>query len=164
MSITNIILLLMIIIYSIPIIHIYYNFKNQQSISSIMSGSNSQLLIHFPIFILCCLSITYEYLKRDCYISLLIIGFLIFALLGIVNTDESMISHYIFAYIVTTSILIYMYFHRSFSNLSYLLFYSQIYIGIQLVENLSYSKCILIEETLFLLNFAIFYLIVSSYE
>jgi len=106
---------------------------------------------------MCFLAITHEYL-RMCIYSLGIMGSLIFGLLGVINTDENMISHYVFATIVCISIMLFMMIHRCSSNLCCLLFWMNVYFGIKLCLNLIKSLPILFEETAFLLTFAIYYI------
>lgn len=174
------ILMTMAIVYTIPIIYIsYIQFRIENaklatpsseprggdygSISTIMSSAHSEFYIKKPIFVMCFLAITYEYL-RICIYSLGIMSSLIFGLLGVINTDESMISHYVFATIVCISIMVFMMVHRFSSNLCCLLFCINVYFGIKLCLNLIQSLPILFEETAFLLNFAIYYISLHCIE
>lgn len=159
----NILLILMIIVYLIPINYIYYNFKLEKSLCSIITNSKYKTQIFFYMLIMGIITILYE-VERNDNKSLLIIILLLIGIYGIITTKRKSFIHYIFSAIVFFSILVFMalYCWRKNNIILYLLGILEILILISIRKNINGN--IFYQEAAFVINFAIFYIYLHYIE
>ena len=153
----NILLGLMIMVYLIPIIYVYCNFRDNKSVSSIICDDKCRGNILFFMGIMGLLTIIYELERKDNVTFLLIISLLV-GIYGVMRTEESGKIHYIYAGIVFLSIFVFMA-RNCWQNgcfFLYFLLFIQFLMLISTIINI--NNDIFYQEVLFLLNFAIFYL------
>lgn len=168
---SNFLLSMMLLSYSIPIIYVYrnYSYKNE-SVSSIITSDECQRLILVGMIIMGIFTVLYE-LNRNIvnicakrYSIISIFGVLI-GIYGVILIKEEKVIHYIFASLVFLSIIGFMFTHcwynfcNNFLNFS---FYIQIvFTGILvfiMCKMCSICNNILFCEVFLILNFAIYYL------
>jgi len=153
----NILLGLMIMVYLIPIIYVYCNFRDNKSVSSIICDDKCRGNILFFMGIMGLLTIIYELERKDNITFLLIISLLV-GIYGVMRTEESGKIHYIYAGIVFLSIFVFMArncWQNGFFFLYFLLFL-QFLMLISTIINI--NNDIFYQEVIFIVNFAIFYL------
>ena len=158
----DLLLFLMSVFYIMPIAYVYINYDNNHSISSIISQDNSKYIILFFMILMGAATILYEYKRNDIY-SLIIISILLISIYVLLYFSEGHILHYIFASIAFISILLFMLRHCNREcNLNcyilHLLLLIQILLLLLLLSLIINKKdSIFLYESIYLLNFAIFY-------
>ena len=153
----NILLGLMIMVYLIPIIYVYYYFKDNKSVSSIICDDKCRGNILFFMGIMGLITIIYELERKD-NITLLLILSLLIGIYGVIKTEESCKIHYIFAGIVFLSIFAFMA-RNCWKNgcfFLYFLLFLQLLMIISTIINI--NNDIFYQEVIFIVNFAFFYL------
>jgi hypothetical protein len=166
MLIKNILLLLMLISYIIPIIYVKIFFNMDDSISAIISnekngGVNKIVLI--PMIFMGIFTILYE-INRNDIISLIIILFLLTGIMGVIFINIQNILHYFYAFIVFISIIGFMIYHTLMikSNILFNMVYMNLllmdYIIIKINDNIFYY------EVLYILIFGAFYILLHFYK
>ena len=136
------------------------NYKNNTSLSNILCDEKCCFKIIKFFFIMCIFIILYEINRSDIF-SLVIIILLICNIYGIIKIDETYLLHYVLTFFIFVLILLFTYYHNNLFNsliLKYL-FYTQCIIGFSNIILLYNINVFLINETLYLLNFAIFYIV-----
>jgi hypothetical protein len=164
-NITNdFLLFLMLSFYLLPIIYVYIYYDNNPSISNIISNDNSKYIILFFMILMGITTILYEYKRNDIY-SIIIISILLVSIYILIYFTEDHILHYIFASIAFITILLFMIRHccRECNQNCYIL-YMLLFIQILLLLLLIINKddTIFLYETLYLLNFAMFYFYIHN--
>lgn len=153
----NFLFTFMFICYSIPIIYIFLYYKNNKSISHIISNGTTNNTVLYPMIFMFIFTIMYE-VKRNNLLSLIIIIFLIIGIIGVIFIDKYM--HYIYAYIVFLSIILFMIYHTIIiytNNILYNLVYINSLVALNIIEN--NNNDIFIQEILYIGIFALFYTI-----
>ena len=154
----NILLLFIVLLYSVPIILVYYNYQYNNSVSNIICNNNCKNYILIFMFLMGLATLLYEFERNDKYRTL-IICILLIGIYGLIFINETYNIHYYFAFIVFISILFFMIRHCYLTDcniiLSSSLFLEIItlfYIIINIDENIFYG------EIIYILNFAFYYL------
>ena len=156
----DILLLLILITYIIPIFYVFNEYKNNPSISNIICDDKNKYIIFFSMVIMGFFTILYE-LNRSST-SLICIILLLFGICGVIFIYESLIVHYFFALIVFSSIMYFMYYYCKCINdfMLHFTFMLQINFIMLIVSNLGNN---FFGEVFFILNFAAFYLLLHFY-
>ena len=160
MTYRNILLTLMIICYLFPMYYVYYNFTNNNSVSNIICDEKCKQNILIFMVLMGIATILYEIERKDIYSQILILILLI-GIYGLVYIDETYTAHYIFAFQVFISILLFMIRHtinhttKQYPILNILTLF-QIVLLILIVINI--QKDIFYEEVAYILNFALYYI------
>ena len=157
----NILFTLMFLCYLIPILCILIYYNNDDSISHIISNKTINNIILFSMMFMFIFTIIYE-IKRNNIISLIIILFLIIGIIGVIFINVNEYMHYVYAYIVFISIIIFMIFHTLIiykNNILYNLVYINLDISNEIIQNINNSNNIFIQEALFIGIFGLFYII-----
>lgn len=159
--ISNFLLVMMFLSYSIPISYIYrnYTYKNQ-SISSLIGSDECKRFILVGMIIMGTFTVLYE-LNRKCISSVIsIIGVLI-GIYGVILVKEDRNIHYVFAVLVFISIISFMGIHCWFNFcdnfLNFSLYVQILFLGVLLfsmVKDMNIFFC----ESFLIINFAIYYL------
>jgi hypothetical protein len=160
----NFLLFLMLSFYLFPIIYVYMYYDNNPSISNIISNDDSKYIILFFMILMGITTILYEYKRNDIY-SIVIISILLVSIYILIYFTEDHIFHYIFASIAFISILLFMIRHcRRECNQNCYILYMLLFIQVLLLLLLIINKddTIFLYETLYLLNFAIFYFYIHN--
>ena len=158
----NILLFGMILLYLLAIICVYdYSINNNYSISDVLKKCNYDVII--IMFLMGLLTIIYEYYlinNKKTLSSFITIIFLLFGLYGLLLIDNNYLIHYVFAFIVFISILLYMIFNCHIYNCYKLkiLLILELVISIFMLYN--FDKEIFYQEVLLLIIFAIYFFIV----
>jgi len=155
-------LFLIILVYIIPIIMVYIQSKeNTNSVSSIICNQN--IIFYLFIILFCFLCIIYEINRNDimscCYVVIIIIG-----ICGVIFTKEGTVIHNIIASIVFITIICFMTHHSNDSELLQFLLFIQIVIIIIVAKEHYENKKIFGNESLLIINFAIFYIYLHFIE
>jgi hypothetical protein len=161
---SDFLLFLMLSFYLFPIIYVYMYYDDNPSISNIISNDDSKYIILFFMILMGITTILYEYKRNDIY-SIIIISILLISIYILIYFTEEHILHYIFASIAFISILLFMirHCHRECNQncyILYILLYIQVLLLLLLITNK--DNTIFIYETLYLLNFAIFYFYIHN--
>lgn len=160
----DLLLFLMSLFYIIPVAYVYIYYDNNSSISSIISEDNSKYFILFFMILMGTATILYE-CKRDDVYSLVIISILLVSIYILLYFPEGHILHYIFASIAFISILLFMIRHSNREcyqecYVLHILLLIQMLLLILLIINIDDN--IFLYESIYLLNFAIFYFYIHS--
>jgi len=160
----DLLLFLMSLFYIIPVAYVYIYYDKNSSISSIISEDNSKYFILFFMILMGTATILYEY-KRDDVYSLAIISILLVSIYILLYFPEGHILHYIFASIAFISILLFMIRHSNREcyqecYVLHILLLIQMLLLILLIINIDDN--IFLYESIYLLNFAIFYFYIHS--
>uniref|UniRef100_A0A6C0I153 Uncharacterized protein n=1 Tax=viral metagenome TaxID=1070528 RepID=A0A6C0I153_9ZZZZ len=154
----NVLLIIMIFCYLLPIYYVYYNYNSNNSVSNIICDDNCKNYILFFMFLMGIATLLYEVERNDNY-SQILICILLIGIYGLINVNETHIIHYIFAFLVFMAILLFMIRHCYLTNcdsiLSFSLFLEIValfHIIININENIFYG------EIFYILNFAFYYL------
>jgi hypothetical protein len=177
----HILLALMLSFYIIPIAYVYYTYNNNnnesKSISSILTSQDLVLLTiqtrHFIavcMFIMAVFTIIYEFQRcvkhmKSSWWSLFTIVILLIGIFGVIYIPETNSIHYIFAGVVFLSIIGFMtghtihrdVFHGHVDNFRILLYTQFLFMVITIIGVIQDAPILTI-ESIFLLNFAVFYL------
>ena len=155
----NILLLLMIISYIIPIIIVFLNFKKEnKSISRIITNSDHSCLILICMILMGFFTLLYEYYRENrITLSFIFIISLLIGIYGVILINVEIKIHYIFAAIVFISILGFMIEHCCLTknNLLIVILILQILFSIMIF---TFKKQFLAFEALIIANFAVFFL------
>lgn len=155
----------MITFYFIPIFYVYKEYKeNKNSVSSIICDQKCKNIILFFMFFMGVATFLYE-LERNDTLSTIIVSLMILCIFGLISINEKYKLHYIFAFIVFTSIFIFMTRHCYLTDCNYILLLSimiQIILLITIIFNMADNNNIYHSEVFYILNFAFFYLYLHS--
>jgi hypothetical membrane protein len=159
----NLLLLIALVIYLIPIIYIYIFYDNNNSISSIISDEKSKYIILFFMLLMGLAIILYEHNRNNIY-SLVTISILLLSIYGLIYFNEGHVYHCIFSCIAFFSIILFMCIiciniNIKNSNILPILLLIEIILFIFILKEYN-NGSIFLYETFYLLNFAIFYLLV----
>ena len=137
-------------------VYSYYNSNN--SVSSIICKDECRKIILFFMLLMGGGTLLYE-IERDDTISIFLILLLLIGIYGLICINENNIIHYIFAFSVFITILLFMIRHCYNTNCNLLLtssFLLEVLALIFIIANI--EKNIFFGEILYILNFAFFYL------
>ena len=164
MFIKNSLLICLILSYCLPIYYIYCKYSGNSSLSNIICNKDLKNYIFMFMIIMGFFAILYE-IKRNDYISLLIIILLLIGIYGTININEKNNYHYVFATILFLSIFIFMIYHYYITKSSVLFYLLCIQI-ILLISTIIffYKKPFLYIEVLYALNFGIYYLYLHKFN
>lgn len=180
----HILLAVMLLSYIIPITYVYYKYNNNnnnesKSISSIITSQDPVLLTiqtrHFIaacMFVMAVFTIIYEFQRcvkhmKSSWWSLSTIAVLLIGIFGVIYIPETNSIHYIFAGLAFFSIIGFMTAHTIFRRVSHghehghnlrILLYAQFLFMVITIIGVIQDVPILTIESIFLLNFAVFYL------
>jgi hypothetical protein len=154
---SNILLSLMLLSYSIPIIYVYYNYSNNTSVSSIICKDECQKVILFSMILMGYFTILYE-INRGCSISIIFISLVLIGIYGVILIKEDEKIHYLFATIVFLSILGFMINHCIITSCDFLYFLLYIQIMLLIITLLNIKTNIFYAEVFLIVNFAIYYI------
>ena len=160
----DLLLICMLLSYSIPILYVYFNYVNNNSVSNVISDKNCNNKILVFMIIMGIFTILYELQRKDNK-SLLIVSVLLLGIYGIINVDETYSCHYVFATIIFLSIIYFMIHHYNVTKCNMLCFLLCIQILSLLmtlisIEEESFFSC----EVFYIFNFAIYYLYLHKYN
>jgi hypothetical protein len=158
----NILLIYILLSYLIPILVITYDYNNK-SLSSVINDPVNKSYILTYMCIMGMFSLLYEYEFND-NVSLLILLVLIIGIIGVILTTCSLSEddplHTSSVVIACVSILVYMIYHNSDNNpYKNILIFLQVIIGLSFIINYVLRKQVSFCESLFVINFAIYYLL-----
>jgi len=157
----NILLLNICIVYSAIILYVFVKKTSHDcSISSVVC-KHKKVLISLGL-IMGIITLLYERCRKD-LISFLTICYLLFGIYGLLLVDEKFPLHFFFAGVAFLSILCFMINGvKSVNGMLFLLLFSLIIFQLFLIWCIlkNIEKSILSFQSLFLLNFAIFYLLI----
>ena len=154
----NVLLLFMIICYALPIYYVYSNYDSNHSVSNIICDDNCKYHILFFMFLMGIGTLLYEMERNDNY-SKIVIGILLIGIYGLIYINETNTIHYIFAFFVFISILIFMIRHCYLIGCDSILLLSLFLEIITLLFILiNMNKDIFYGEIIYILNFAFYYL------
>ena len=159
--ISNILLLCMLLCYSIPILTIYFLYKNNNSISNIICDSKCQSIIFDSMIAMGIFTIFYE-LERGSIVSLILIILLLFGIYGVITINEKNKLHYLFAFIVFISILIFMIYHCYMTKSTVLFILLLIQLLFLTITIININKDIFYCEILYIVNFGLYYLVLHQ--
>jgi hypothetical protein len=151
----------MALIYLIPVGIIIYYYQNNMSLSNIICKDDVKNIIFVTMLIFGLATLIYEYQRND-LLSLMIVFFLLISIFALIYVKETLDLHYVFAFCAFLSIICFMTYHCYFcqhENLLYISLFFQVCIFLLLAKNINNNKNIFFYEILFLLNFAIFYIV-----
>jgi hypothetical protein len=154
---SNFLLFLMLLSYSIPIFYVYYNYSNNTSVSNIICQDNCQKIILLGMLLMGYFSILYE-INRGGGLSLLLIILILIGIYGVILIKEDKKIHYMFAAIVFLSIIGFMINHCIITNCNFLYLLLYIQIILLFITILNIETNIFYSELLLIVNFAIYYL------
>ena len=153
----NYLLLFMIVCYLIPIYYVYFYYECNHSVSNIICNDNYKKTILFFMLLMGVGTIFYELERNDSF-SVILICVLLLGIYGLICINEHNTIHYVFAFLVFISILVFMIRHCYLTNnsiLSLSLFvevFLLLYIIMRLNNNMFYG------EVFYILNFAFYYI------
>ena len=166
--ISNFLLGMMILSYSIPISYIYRNYTNKnQSISSVIGSDECQRFILVGMIIMGTFTVLYELNRQLVFsglismISMISMICLLVGIYGVILVKEDRNIHYVFAVFVFISIIAFMGMHcwcnfcDNFLNFS--LYVQILFLGVlacSMVKDMNIFFC----ESFLIINFAIYYL------
>lgn len=131
----------------------------------LLNHITSRTVIAMSMGVMGIFTILYE-IHRDEIWSLFTIILLLIGIFGVISIPEIDNTHYIFAGIAFLSILLFMIYHSFYSKKICsdvkILLYSQILFAIITIIGVIHDKPIFIFEALFLLNFAVYYVILHN--
>ena len=159
-TISDILLCNMLVCYYNPIRIVYNNYNNNYSISEIITNENIKYNIFFWSILMGIFTLLYEFNRN--YISLLIIIFLLFGIIGVIFTEEKRYLlcsyHYFFGTITFLSINSFMLYHSYIksNNILFILFLFQMLLILFTLKNIDLK--IFYYECMLLFNFFIFYM------
>ena len=161
MNENDILLLLMFITYLFLIISVYTKYKNNPTISSIICDNQNKYDIFFYMIIMTCFTFLYELNRGET--SLICILLILVGIFGVIFIFEPDCIHYSFAFLVFSSILYFMYYYcKNYDNFGLnILFLFQIEFFMMTLVN--FDKNMFFGEMFYILNFAIFYLILHFF-
>lgn len=147
----------MILSYLLPIFYVYYYYTCNNSVSNLICSEKYNKPILLCMAIMGIFTILYELDRNDLYS----ISFILIGIYGLLLYDETFLIHYLFAVIVFIMILFFQIRHCYLTDCKHLLFLSlSISIGTLLSIILNRESDIFTLETIYIVNFAFFYLYV----
>ncbi len=154
---SNLLLLLMICFYLIPIFYVYINYKFNKTLSSIICNNNCKNYVLFFMSLMSITTILYEYERND-ICSLIMLFILFIFTFTLIYIDETYIIHYISAFLVFIIILFFMTRHCYLQNniILLLLLILEIILFILIIINIKTN--IFYIEIAYLVIFAVYYL------
>ena len=162
---SNLFLICMINVYIFTIILLYLTYRENNSISSIISDKKCNTLLFFLFCLMSIFTILYEVQRNNLY-SLVFITILLVNLCGIICIDETITTHYVCAGLIFVTIICFMS-HWAFQKNLTVLFFSLIcqlivsswlLYSLVIVNKNRNRENILCSEIFLLCNFAGFYL------
>jgi len=160
----NALLLFMIVCYLLPIYYVYDNYNLNTSVSNIICDDNCKYYILCCMFLMGIGTMLYEFERNDIY-SINLIGILLIGIYGLISVNETNMIHYIFAFLVFGSILLFMIRHCWLIECNNILLSSFVleiitllFIIININEDIFYG------EIIYILNFAFYYLYLHFIE
>ena len=162
---SNLFLICMINVYIFTIILLYLTYRENNSISSIISDKKCNTLLFFLFCLMSIFTILYEVQRNNLY-SLCFISILLVNLCGIICVDETITAHYVCAGLIFVTIICFMYYWALQKNLTSLFFSlicqlivsSWLLYSLIIVNKNRNRENILCSEIFLLCNFAGFYL------
>lgn len=157
MNLSNLFLGCMLLSYSIPIVYIYYNYKNQDTLSEVLCDETCNRVIITSMLIMGIFTILYECVRNN-LLSLVLIFITLISIYGLLWYDCEQALHYVFAYLCFASIFLFMLHHtgKKGSIILYLI------TGLQYLLLLYYTVFVkdelFIGECIFILLYFVFYL------
>lgn len=154
----NILLLFIIICYLFSIILINYKYKYNKNISNIICHDNNKHIFILLLFITTIAIILYELKRIDLYSKLLIYTLIILLFL-LIYCNEKSIFHYLLAFLIFISILLFMFRNLFLTKCNIILLISlllEILLLIFIIINVNANIFYL--EFLYILNFTLYYL------
>lgn len=157
MNLSNLFLGCMFVSYSIPIVYIYYNYKNQDTLSEVLCDETCNQVIITSMVIMGIFIILYE-CARNSLLSLILISITLISIYGLLWYNCEQALHNIFAFLCFASILLFMIHHtgKKGSIILYLI------IGLQylllLYTTVFVKDEIFVGECIFMILFFVFYL------
>ena len=149
LSTANVLLGCMLVVYLIVIYLVYCNYNNSNTVSCIVTKNRT---IFGLMILMGILTLLYEY-HRNCKYSFTIITGILIGIYGLLLYDTHTKVHYAFAGLTFVGILLFMTLHAKNKFLMTLLFLEFVFLILCLAK-----KALFCVETLFILNFAVFYL------
>lgn len=153
-------LLFMIFCYIAPILYVYYNNTDHNSISTIICDENCKHMILFFMVLMGVGTVLYE-LERDDPISTILISLLLISIYGLICINEKNIIHYIFAFVAFITILCFMFRHAE--DVLFILLLIEVALALYIVFHMKsngtkHDKYFLWSEIAYVVNFAIYYI------
>ncbi len=159
-SVSNFLLIMMLLSYSIPIIYVYSNYSCDEntSVSSVIGSEKCQISIFYGMIVMGMFTVLYE-LNRGCKLSLCFICMILLGIYGVILVKENQKVHYAYAFLVFVGILCFMGVQCKYKNCDFLKMsmYLQICLLVVLVESLRKNMDIFLCEVFLIVNFAVFY-------
>jgi len=153
----NALFLSMILTYMYVIYNVYnYYTINDGSISSILKNKDCNQIVFTNMTIMGLITIFYELLRYDIFSFFSIVAILI-GIVGVLFYDHTNIIHFVYCFVVFTSILVFM-FHHCYKKGNNLLLYLSFYIQEILCAVIFLQTNIINCEIYLLANFAFFYI------
>lgn len=154
----NILLIIMIISYTIPIYYVYSNYDSNTSVSSIICNEKCKHIILFFMFLMGIGTLLYEAERKDTY-SQIMISVLLIGIYGLIYVNETNTAHYIFAFLVFIAILLFMirhYYLRACNPILASSLVLEIAMLIFIIQHIDDN--IFYGEIIYILNFAFFFI------
>ena len=154
----HVLLLFMIVCYTLPIYYVYYYYQSNHSVSNIICNQDYKYTILFFMLLMGIGTILYEVERNDIY-SITLICLLLIGIYGLICINETNIIHYLFAFLVFITILLFMIRHCYLIQCNTILqlsLFLEIILLLFIIFNM--NKSIFYGEILYILNFAFFYL------
>ena len=160
MDISNFLLLMMLVSYSLPIAYIcfYYSCQKNNSVSSVICSEQCQSHILLGMILMGIFTVLYE-LNRGCNLSVCFIVIILIGIYGVILIKENNNMHYVFASLVFIGIICFMGRHSCYiqDNFLRLSLYFQFVLCIFLLICFKRNIDIFLFEILLIVNFAVFY-------
>jgi len=156
----NGLLAFMLLCYLFPILFVYYNYNSNNSVSNIICNDNCKNYILFFMGLMGIGTILYELERNDTY-SQILIYILLIGLYGLIYIDETFTVHYIFAFQVFISILLFMIrqCYLTYCNMTLLSsLVLQVLTLLSIIILFYIDESIYYAEIVYILNFAFYYL------
>jgi len=157
-------LLSMIGFYIIPISLICYYYKSNTSISNIICNDDYKNIILIFMLFMGIVTILYEIERNDSF-SIFVIGLLLISTYAVICIKDTNKLHFLFAFSVFISILLFMMRHCYVKKCNYILLFSlflEIITFFFIINNI--NKDMFLIETIYILNFAFYYLYLHFIE
>jgi hypothetical protein len=158
MFVKNLLLLAMMLIYMYVIYKVssYYKYEIDGSISSIIKNEECSQVVFVNMILMGIVTLFYEVLRYD-ICSFISICFLLIGIYGVIIYDHSNTIHFVYCFIVFTSILVFMYNH-CYKKSNKLILYLSLYLQQILCAAVFLQTNIMNCEIYLLANFAVFYI------
>jgi hypothetical protein len=158
MFVKNLLLLAMMLIYMYVIYKVssYYKYEIDGSISSIIKNEECSQVVFVNMILMGIVTLFYEVLRYD-ICSFISICFLLIGIYGVIIYDHSNTIHFVYCFIIFTSILVFMYNH-CYKKSNKLILYLSLYLQQILCAAVFLQTNIMNCEIYLLANFAFFYI------